>query len=1573
MSRFLILLFVFLYVSTVEGQDFFCGFGLYSESTETQSVRSATQSRNDYQSGTVRPLFLFGQFNVPSNPFGVSSINADKLLDSNHKGSLADYFKEMSYNTLMLESVPTDQGGSNIETWYKSNSDDVLDYIQLPADILSGTQCKDIVDGEKKLMVWQAALKNFVTEVIESADSSIDFSKYDTDNDGNVDLVGVFNPREFGDECGPNGTVLTFDPPIMTKDNVPNTNSKVSISKVITSDQREDLSFLVGVMAHEYGHVMDLPELFDRDHLDGRNTNDAHGAGIGIWGIMGHGSAVLSPMSVWSRVEVGWVSPVVVDANMSDIVIHDITSSPSSAYKIPISDKEYFLVSNRQNTYSETEGETRVGSYYDDDSPVSGLAIWHIDEHAQQSSKDANEYEKHKRVDLECADGLFSDQGYPSNMPDAVNGGDNLDYWSKSSTYNKNGNPGDATDLWNGSTGDLTTDTTFTPYTNPSTAGYEAGGGPLTKRQNVFSGIYIENISKVAGQTGVMMFDVLFAPLAPNSLEAAVGENQVELSWEPPSGNGATVGSYKVRYRPSNSTSELDWMDEPLLGNSARGHTVTELIDQKYTFEVLAISDSDKEGAAASIEATPQIDIAGPVEIDFDENSDKMVGKYEKSGNFNWSLEGIDEAKFELRGMGGSRELWFMDPPNYEEPQDKPDEYGDGEKNNIYHVTVKATPVDPGRQVFRYMKEVAVRVVNVDEQGTVTLFSDGREVSDANRPQEGTELTATLTDPDGDITGEMWTWSRGVVKGSGVDWVEVGGDSPAYMLVDADEEHQLGVEVTYTDGEGSGKKSSKTVDVLVSPGEPRELMAEAGASQVTLMWKKPLNTGSDHITLTTYEYQQSNNGGATWPAEGEEMEVTCSGDDCSLVITDLADGEYAFRVRAVNKAGSSDWVRTAPISIRSFAIVGDSALEFAEVVSGETRSLELETYAVTGGASATWSLEGVDKDAFTLMEGVLSFATPPDYENPTDDGDDNIYHVTVRALSEGEIIRVGPSEVTKEVTVEVTNVEEAGMVTLSPLPPQVGRFLNAELTDADGIQGVPQWQWQRRANGSSTWTDIATRSSSSDVSTARNPLLSSYRPVEDDEDHQLQATVSYTDNHGPNKSAESDPTAAVVGGLGLSGPDERDVAEVVLPETEPRVIATYEATAAEGVTVGWSLAGPDQDAFVVRDGVLTFASGPDYEAPTDAGHATDEDGNNVYHVTVQATAAGQTATLVVQVAVTNVDDPGMVTLSSTQPEVDEPITATLTDQDGSVEHVRWSWSYFSSEDSPRNGEPTVVSSSDELIPSGVLMGLRLQARALYADEFGTHQSAESVQTEPVVGRPSAPQNLTATPSEGSLVLAWDAPSLAGYPAFSGYRYRYKATKGTGWLPSAAGALVDQTTRPTLEELTHGKEHTVEVWAVNAQGAGPAATTTATPPSPDTPGRVELTSMRPRVGVPLTATLVDPDAPVRVRRWRWQQSPWYYRSAGDSSLVAPSAARYPELASYEPTVSAIGRRLRAVVDYTDQYGTPSAQSAWTAPVLAGVAESPGVVGYCRRCAGGADLDGGGRPRRGDYSLSVSSQR
>ena len=527
------------------------------------------------------------------------------------------------------------------------------------------------------------------------------------------------------------------------------------------------------------------------------------------------------------------------------------------------------------------------------------------------------------------------------------------------------------------------------------------------------------------------------------------------------------------------------------------------------------------------------------------------------------------------------------------------------------------------------------------------------------------------------------------------------------------------------------------------------------------------------------------------------------------------------------------------------------------------------------------------------------------------------------------------------------DLDRPGTVTLSSdnnlATPKVGDVLTADLNDANGGISGQDWQWERGTVSGDVWTG----------SSIANATDAGYMLTAADVGQHVRATVSYMDGAGDNTDMAASAATAVV--VAANSPPTLTGKLVVQVAENERTVGTYTAGDPDGDSVTWLAltgAGTDANAFELTgtnqdaERTLQFKADalPDFETKTS------------YSVTlrVQSTPSSggageggggangtQQTALPVQVEITNADDPGMVTLSSTQPEVDEPIRATLTDQDGSVEHVRWSWLYFSSEDSPHNGEPTEVASSAELIPSGVLMGLRLQARALYADRLGTHQSAESVQTEPVVGRPSAPQNLTATPSDGSLVLAWDAPSLAGYPAFSGYRYRYKATKGTGWLPSATGALVDQTTRPTLEGLTHGKEHTIEVWAVNAQGAGPSATTTATPPSPDTPGRVELTSRRPRVGVPLTATLVDPDAPVRVRRWRWQQSPWYYRSAGDSSLVAPSEARYPELASYEPTVSAIGRRLRAVVDYTDQYGTPSAQSAWTAPVQPGWPKAPAL--------------------------------
>ena len=76
-----------------------------------------------------------------------------------------------------------------------------------------------------------------------------------------------------------------------------------------------------------------------------------------------------------------------------------------------------------------------------------------------------------------------------------------------------------------------------------------------------------------------------------------------------------------------------------------------------------------------------------------------------------------------------------------------------------------------------------------DEPGTVELSSV--------QPQVGTTLTATLSDPDGDITG--LTWSAG--------WTATGPASATYTPVAADVGNYLQATVSYNDGHGSGKSA----------------------------------------------------------------------------------------------------------------------------------------------------------------------------------------------------------------------------------------------------------------------------------------------------------------------------------------------------------------------------------------------------------------------------------------------------------------------------------------------------------------------------------------------------------------------------------------------------------------------------------------------------------------------------------------------------------------------------------------------------------------------------------------------
>ena len=90
---------------------------------------------------------------------------------------------------------------------------------------------------------------------------------------------------------------------------------------------------------------------------------------------------------------------------------------------------------------------------------------------------------------------------------------------------------------------------------------------------------------------------------------------------------------------------------------------------------------------------------------------------------------------------------------------------------------------------------VTVAVTNVDEPGTIFVSPDTGLMA-------GATLTASLTDPDGGVTGEAWRWQRST---EGTTWTDIGGAASAsYSLTTADAGMLLRAAVSYTDALGTG-------------------------------------------------------------------------------------------------------------------------------------------------------------------------------------------------------------------------------------------------------------------------------------------------------------------------------------------------------------------------------------------------------------------------------------------------------------------------------------------------------------------------------------------------------------------------------------------------------------------------------------------------------------------------------------------------------------------------------------------------------------------------------------------------
>lgn len=405
-----------------------------------------------------------------------------------------------------------------------------------------------------------------------------------------------------------------------------------------------------------------------------------------------------------------------------------------------------------------------------------------------------------------------------------------------------------------------------------------------------------------------------------------------------------------------------------------------------------------------------------------------------------------------------------------------------------------------------------------------------------------------------------------------------------------------------------------------------------------------------------------------------------------------ADNEYMVTLKAESRGEES--MVAVEVTVDDVNELGDlsgpDSKDYAENGTDAVGTYELAEGG-TMNATATWMLEGDDASHFMLdgtgMSRMLKFASAPDYETPMGGADDssNTYMVTVKAMAGGEMAPVA-------VTVNVTNVDEDGMVSLDPTRPSVGTAITATLEDPDIVSSVT-WQWSSADAMDGTFTDISGATSAT------------YTPVDADANMYLMATASYTDGEGSGKSAMAVTEAAVTQVAITAGPTAVDYAE---NDTTP--VASYTAMSANDIT--WSLTGTDAGDFNISSGgMLSFRSSPNYEVKSE------------YMVTVVATAGDAMDSRAVTVTVTNVDEAGMVTLSPTHLVAGTEVRAMVSDPDMSVTNTTWQWASAATMDgtfSDIDGATTAMYT----VADGDA-GMYLRAMASYDDGEGTGKSATS--------------------------------------------------------------------------------------------------------------------------------------------------------------------------------------------------------------------------------------------------------
>ena len=261
-----------------------------------------------------------------------------------NKGSVSDYFYDMSKGT------------------YTPQFDVVGPYKLNHPSLYYGQGDKDNTQA-------------LVSDACKAADGDVDFSEYDADGDGMVDLVYIIyagypasmsgNPNDIWPKSG-TGDFGTYDGKKVSRFGV---HAELNFGLELNQKNGFLLSG-IGLFCHEFSHTLGLPDLYptvDASKVDNQNPE--------MWDLMDGGEYTYNggycptPYSPWEMDAMGWATPIELSDEKQTVTLKSY-GKERIAYKIKGENNEYLLLQNIQ-----------IGGWWTGVAYVykTGMLVWRID------------------------------------------------------------------------------------------------------------------------------------------------------------------------------------------------------------------------------------------------------------------------------------------------------------------------------------------------------------------------------------------------------------------------------------------------------------------------------------------------------------------------------------------------------------------------------------------------------------------------------------------------------------------------------------------------------------------------------------------------------------------------------------------------------------------------------------------------------------------------------------------------------------------------------------------------------------------------------------------------------------------------------------------------------------------------------------------------------------------------------------------------------------------------------------------------------------------------------------------